>query len=338
MKKLLKLFFKAISWLLVVFVILTVVLSITKLSRPRNIELDLSSLDPIKKELYLRRYGGDMTVTTFSSMEVLKNDVIDYYKNLLKGEMGYTYRVVRKVDTMGNHVSFRENIEPIDQILKTGFKRSIKLLGSSLGIALVLGILKGIFDSKKEKKSSSTFKLFTTVLGLSVPAIFLGPLLQFMAFWLSNTYKINLPLGGYQTLRHMILPMITLSILPTMYVARLTAVAMDRAYEDEYVRTAISKGSSKLRVLWVHVFRNAIVEVAGSLTSVLTIVISDLAIVEYLFDYEGITYMMLENYDRGQSDVVTGLALVLCGIFLFFYLLFKLLKYILDPKGRGVAI
>lgn len=337
MKKGFKLFIKAISWILTVFVILTLVIIITKVAKPSSVGIDVDSLG-IRKEMFLRRYGANLNRTTFTSVKDLKNEVIDYYKMLLKGELGWTYKIVRTVDSMGNPISRRENIEPIGGILKTGFNRSIKLLSVAISISLVLGILKGVFDSKKDKQDGSSFKLFTTVIGLSIPAIFLAPLLQLLGMWLSYTYKINLPFRGYETSRHLILPTIALSILPTMYIARITAVAMDRAYENEYIRTAISKGSSRLRVMWIHVFRNAIVEIGGSLPSVLTILISDLAIVEYLFDYKGLTHMMLEYYHQGQSDVVTGIALVLCAIFAVFYLLIKLLKFALDPKGRGAAI
>ncbi|TAH62695.1 MAG: ABC transporter permease [Gottschalkiaceae bacterium] len=337
LKRIIKLLIKSISWLLIAFIILTLVIAITKLSKPRQIDIDISSLSDIQREIFLRRYGGSTTITTSTSFETLKDDVISYYKLLLKGDLGWTYKIVRKVDSMGNRVSYRENLEPINEILKTGFFRSMKLLVSSLGLALVLGILKGVFDSKKHKKNNSTFKLFTTVIGLSIPVIFLAPLFQFLGIWLRNKYGFNIDVVGYEKLKHMVLPMIVLSILPTMYIARLIAVAMDKAYENEYVRTAISKGSSRLRVMWVHVFRNAIVEVAGSLPAVLTIIISDLAIVEYLFEYKGLTYMMIDFYDKGQPDAVTGLALVLCAIYLSFYSLFKLLKFVLDPK-RGRAV
>lgn len=337
MKKGFKLLMKIMSWFLTVFVILTLVITITKVAKPSSVGIDIDSLG-MRKEMFLRRYGGNLNRTTFMSVKDLKNEVIDYYKMLLKGELGWTYKIVRTVDSMGNPISRRENIDPIVGILKTGFDRSIKLLSAAISIALILGILKGVFDSKKDKKSGSTSKLFTTVLGLSIPAVFLAPLLQMVGMWLSYTYKINLPFRGDETFRHMILPTIVLSILPTMYIARITAVAMDRAYENEYIRTAISKGSSKLRVMWIHVFRNAIVEIVGSLPSVLTILISDLAIVEYLFDYKGLTHMMLEYYHQGQSDVVTGIALVLCAIFAVFYLLLKILKFVLEPKGRSATI
>lgn len=338
MKGVLKLFVKGISWLIVIFIILTLIIAITRLSKPTRLNVDLDSMGGITREIFLRRHGDNLSFTKVSSVKDLKDDVIEYYGMLLKGELGWTYQIIRTVDSQGNHIVRMQKMEPVDKIVVTGFKRSMKLLSGALVIAIIAGIVKGVFDSKKGKKKASTLKLFSTVVGLSLPVIFLVPLLQFIVAGINKKYGFNFPVSGYETLKHMILPTVVLSILPTMYIARITAVAMDEAYEDEYVRTAISKGSSKLRVMWIHVFRNVIVEVAGSLTSVLTIIISDLALVEYLFDYRGLTYMMLEYYDQGQSDLVTGLALVLFVVFLFFYMLFKLLKYALDPKGRRSAI
>lgn len=337
LKSIFKLFAKVIFLIMILFIILTSIIAITKLSSTSHVGVDPSTLG-MNQETYLRRYGEHLSRTTLTTAADLKQEIIDYYKTLLKGELGWTYKVTRYIDSSGNFKSRLDQDESIKDILKIGFSRSIKLLSGALAIALIGGMLKGIFDSKKGKKESSTIKLFSTIVGLSIPVIFLAPLLQLLGMWIRNTYGYNIPIVGYETIRHTILPIIALSILPTMYIARMTTVAMDEAYEEEYVKTAISKGSSKIRILWLHVFRNAIVEITGSLSSVLTIIISDLAIVEYLFEYKGITYMMLDYFDKGQSDAVTGLALLLCLIFLCFYLLLKILRYVLDANGRSRTI
>lgn len=338
LKGVIKFLKKGISGMLVVFIILTLIITITQLSKITSIGANLEGMSPMQREIYLRRYGGNLEITRLSSPKEISQNVVSYYRMLLKGDLGWIYGTIRYVDSQGNSLVRMDKQEPINVILKTGFERSIKLLSTSLIIAIIAGIIKGVFDSKKGRKKASTLKLFTTVIGLSLPVIFLVPLLQFIVNEINKKFGFRFPITGYESLKHMILPTIALSILPVMYVARITAVAMDKAYEDEYVRTAISKGNSKLRVMWVHVFRNVVVEITGSLTAVLTIIISDLAMVEYLFDYRGITYLMLEYYEQGQADAVTGLALVLSLIFVFFYLLFKLLKLMVEPKGRSSAI
>lgn len=317
---------------------MTSIIAISNVSTTRVPVIDISEIPVDQRVGFLKKYGNQLERTTLSTAKEVKESVIDYYKTILKGELGYTKKLIRYVDSGGNHKSRYENLEPIEGILKDGFIKSMKLLFTALGIALIIGIPKGIFDSKKGKDTNSTIKLFITVIGLSIPIIFLGPLLQYAAISLRRKYGIIFPTIGDSSLKHMILPTIALSVLPTMYIARITAIAMDKAYEDEYVRTAISKGNSKFRTMWVHVFRNAIVEITGSLSSVLTIIISDLALVEYLFEYKGLTHTMLTYFNLGQSDVVTASALILAAIYLSFYIVFQTLKYILIPRGRSSMI
>lgn len=329
---------KFIYTLFLGFIIITSIIAIANISRTRTPLVDIDKIPVDQRVAFLKKYGNHLERTTLSTAKEVKEDVIDYYKKILKGDLGYTKKLVRYVDSSGNHKSRYENIDPVDGIVKDGLMRSLKLLITALAIALIIGIPKGIYDSKKGKETNSTIKLFITVIGLSIPIIFLGPLLQYAAISLRSNYGIIFPTIGDSTLKHMILPTIALSLLPTMYIARITAIAMDKAYEDEYVRTAISKGNSKLRTMWVHVFRNAIVEITGSLSSVLTIIISDLALVEYLFEYKGLTYTMLRYFELGQSDVVTASALILAAIYLSFYILFQILKYVLIPRGRSSII
>ena len=339
LKNIFKQALSGISWIVIALIILTLIITITNLSRISHSYVKLDNMNDIQKEAFLREYGGNLTRTNLSTGEALKNNIINYYKMLLRGELGWTYEVKR--DGKGPKplgVSYIVKVESVEEIVKFGFGKSMRLLSSSMGIAIFLGIIKGVFDSKKDKKKDSTFKLFTTVIGLSIPVIFIVPVLQITAQYLRRTYGINIPTAGYETIRHTILPIIALSILPTMYIARITTLAMDKAYEDEYVRTAISKGSSKLRVMWTHVFRNSIVEVIGSLPSILAIIISDLVLVEYLFNYRGLTYMIVDYYNQGQSEAVTGIALTLCSMYLVFYALIKLVKFFIDPKERGNVI
>lgn len=339
MKRIFKLSIKAISVLIIVFIIMTLIIALTKISSPRHVYIDYEAMSTRQRVDLLRRFGGDLTVTTFTSLEDLKREVTNYYRNLFRGELGYIYKPVREFnEALGVDLTRYEPIEPITNILKIGLARSIKLLGSALGIALILGPLKGVYDSKKEKKSNSTLKLFTTVIGLSLPVIFIATLLQFILVKLNFKYGIRFPVFGHQSLKHMLLPLITLTIMPTMYIARLTAVAIDKAYKDEYVRTALSKGSSKLRVLWIHVFRNAILQITDSIPTTISLLISDLVLVEYLFNYEGLTHTMMKYYDMAQSDVVTAVALVLCSIFILFYILLKIMRFALEPRGRSSAL
>jgi ABC-type dipeptide/oligopeptide/nickel transport system permease component len=299
MKQNLKLIGRIIGWIVFVFLIITFIIVIAKLPSNFDIQFDL-------KELRI-----DSNV----SFSYMKKEVIYYYKELLKGSLGKGNKGI-----------------PVWKLVGIGFSKSIILLIGSLLISIVFGILKGIFDSRKEKQTTSTIRLLPTLIGLSMPDIFVIILIQSFVVWLHNHGIKYFPVAGYENLRHAILPMISLSIIPTMYIARITALTMDNIYDQEYIRTALGKGASRLRVIFIHVLRNAIVEIADSFSSIASILISSLLLVEYFFYYPGLTLIMYNNYEGGQTDVVIGVALIIGLIYFVIDSFFKLLRFFLNPK------
>lgn len=243
---------------------------------------------------------------------------MDYYRVLLGGSLGK------------NRYG-----EPVSYIISQGFKRSITLLIGAIIISIVFGILKGIFDSKRGKPQGSTLKLLTTVIGLSLPDFFVIVIVQAIITWIYVNFGIRtLPHSGFQELKHAILPTITLAIIPTMYIARITATSIDTIYGEEYVKTAIGKGLSNIRIIFVHVLRNVIVEIASSFSAIATMLLSSLIIVEYFYFYPGLTITMYSNYFRRDSQVVIGIAIIIGAIYISLDLIFRIIRHRLNPQGR----
>jgi len=300
----------------------------------------MEGLDELSIMKIQSRFDHRSTIVSLSSMSTLKNNVIDYYQTLSKGHFGWIYGSIGSRSAIYTPEQFNEmkkQMVPVSEVIWEGLKKSGLLIVAAFLISLVLGTIKGVFDSKKGKKNDSSLKLISTLVGLSIPDISIVWILQAAMILLTRALDqkyLLLPLSGDMGLKYTIMPIITLSILPTMYVARITSMAIDHAYNHDCIRTAISKGSSPLRVIWIHAYRNAVVEVVGSIPSIITTLISNLVIVEYLYYYKGLTFLMMDYYDKGESDAVTGIAITLYGIYLVFYLLSKLTKYTLDSKGR----
>jgi len=164
----------------------------------------------------------------------LKSETIDYYKLLLSCSFGITSKN-----------------KPVWDYIRRGFPMSITLLISSLILSIIFGVIKGIFDSKKHKSYSSNAKLLSTITFLSIPDVFLIILFQGIAIWLYRNGIEFLPAAGNSSLKHAILPILTLSIIPTNYIARITSLSFDDIYEKEYIKTAIGKGASNLRIIWI---------------------------------------------------------------------------------------
>ncbi len=296
--------FKIFGEIIFIFILLTFIISLVTLPQNFNIKFDFEQ----------------MKVISNVTLVQVKDNVVDYYKILLSGSFGYTSAGISKRSVWG--------------YIDTGFKRSFVLLVGAILIAIVFGIIKGIFDSKKDRQKPSNIKLTSSLVLLSMPDIFVIIVIQAIVVWLYKNGIKTLPVAGYKTAKHVILPMISLSIIPTIYIARITALSIDEIYNYEYLRTALGKGASKIRIVFVHVLRNAIVEIAGSFSSVATMLISSLLVVEYMYFYPGLTYMMYQNYLKRETNVVIGIAIIIGIIYFVLDLAFKILKLLLNPKTR----
>jgi len=242
----------------------------------------------------------------------LKEDVADYLKTLASGTLGKNRR---KQD-----VSIQ---------IKKSTMRTLKLMLSAVIVSLVLGVIKGVMDSKRSKGNVKDLKLVSTVLFLSLPDIITILLLQSMVVVMAKAGFKIFPVIADDRVIALILPVLVLSVIPLNYISRITAISIENVNTKPYITTAIGKGASKVRVLWVHIFRNAIIEIVSSFSSIAAMIFSSLLLVEYMFAYPGIAYTMFEYFR--DTNVVIAAAIVFALLFYVIDLIFSILKYMLMP-------
>jgi len=242
----------------------------------------------------------------------LKEDVADYLKTLASGTLGKNRR---KQD-----VSIQ---------IKKSTMRTLKLMLSAVIVSLVLGVIKGVMDSKRSKGNVKDLKLVSTVLFLSLPDIITILLLQSMVVVMAKAGFKIFPVIADDRVIALILPVLVLSVIPLNYISRITAISIENVNAKPYITTAIGKGASKVRVLWVHIFRNAIIEIVSSFSSIAAMIFSSLLLVEYMFAYPGIAYTMFEYFR--DTNVVIAAAIVFALLFYVIDLIFSILKYMLMP-------
>ena len=213
-------------------------------------------------------------------------------------------------------------------LVKIALKKSMKILIGGLIIAVVFGILKGIFDSRRGKNRNSSFKILFTIIPISLPDVLIVAMLQAFAIWLIQHGVKIFKVAGVGTWNHEVLPIVALSILPACYIARVTALSIESCYEQEYVKVAIGKGCSSRRILWNHVMRNAIGIIFESLSNITAMIITNMMIVEYMFSYSGITSMLMNSF-RNYERSTTIVTIIVIG-FIYFVLdaLFQIMKKI----------
>lgn len=115
-----------------------------------------------------------------------------------------------------------------------------------------------------------------------------------------------------------LLPLITLTLIPTVYLIRTLSEHTYDELTENYILTARSKGMGKIYILFRHALRNILPFLKADLHKVVAIMIGNLFIVEYLFNIRGLTRLIFSKYYSYQYD------LVICCLFSFIVLYFTI--------------
>ena len=231
--------------------------------------------------------------------------------------------------------------EDVGGLIKLTLGRSMRIFSIALVLALVIGVPKGIFDSRRNNKQSN-FKLLQTLIPLSIPDVLTISVVQMIGFYL---YKNKISLFGLGPIMHIgyehwtngIYPVIALSLVPAAYIARITASSIEVVYEKDYILTARGKGCSEMRIILNHTMRNILTDLIGSFPAITSIMFSSLFIIERIFYYPGIAFEMLALYGKPARDGSTtiallGLAMSLAITYFLFYTLLEIINGVLSPK------
>lgn len=191
--------------------------------------------------------------------------------------------------TVYNGVSLHENI------WRT-FKKSMVITIPALLLGFFLGIAKGIFDYRVRNKLGRLFGVTTTRFFLSVPDLFLIITLQLLIMEGFEAGLLpHIVVYGSDQLSVIILDIIFLAIYPMFYIANVTFFSIRDEQGMDYIRTAFSKGTSSLKVLYRHVLKNSFIKILSHTNTITLYTLSNLFIVEYLTNYRGAAYFFFQT-------------------------------------------
>ncbi|AOT70418.1 M28 family peptidase [Geosporobacter ferrireducens] len=240
---------------------------------------------------------------------------------------------IRNLSTEGLGKSLR-NISVLE-IIQTSFFKSMKLILSTLSFSIIIGMMKGILDGYRDKGKENLHSL-GTIGALSIPDVLVVMIVQILIVWM-HQHQILEPIMATETMRKFFIPLICLSVVPSVYISRITAVALQDEMKKDYVKAAKAKGLSRNKILISHLLIGAAMKVVDSLVSVIPILISNLILVEYFFHYPGVIYMLLKAYQEQDTATFIGLSLALGSMYALFNLIFKLIAYWVNPLKREGA-
>jgi peptide/nickel transport system permease protein len=135
-------------------------------------------------------------------------------------------------------------------------------------------------------------------------------------------------------LRHIALPALALSTIPTALIARITRASMLEVLSTDYVRTAKAKGSSSWRVVWRHALPNASIPVVNIAGLQLGQLLTGAVLTESVFDWPGLGRHLVDAVLKSDYAVVQGATLLIAAVFVLTNFVVDLAYVALDPRVR----
>ncbi|MDW6025758.1 ABC transporter permease [Mesorhizobium sp. BAC0120] len=225
--------------------------------------------------------------------------------------------------------SFRTR-RPVLELINDRMWASLQLAIAAMVFAIVIAVPLGFLAALRPGSVLDSLTMVGAVSGLSLPQFWLGLLLMYVF-----ALKLNLlPSFGYGdgSLRHLILPAVTLGVTPLALLARTTRAGVLDVLNADFVRTAHSKGLSEAQVIRRHVARNALVLIITTVGLLFGSLIGQAVVIEKLFAWPGIGSLLVDSVSMRDIPVVQGTILVIVLWFLVINTAVDVVYAFIDPR------
>lgn len=236
----------------------------------------------------------------------------NYIWNVLHGDLGSSYKLNR----------------PIAGLIADAFPNTLKLAISSALVAWIIGIPAGIVSAIKKDSVLDRFLMGFSLVGISLPVFWAAMLLQYV---FGYTLGI-LPISGYKTVKHMIMPAFVLGWASSGTIARLTRSSLLGIMKNDYIRTARAKGIRETLVVVKHGLKNAMIPVVTMMAMQFAGLLSGAVLTESVFGIGGIGVLMVSAINARDMPLLQGSVIFSTMIIILGNMVADLLYSVLDPK------
>lgn len=239
----------------------------------------------------------------------------NYIKNAACGDFGVSYKLNRNVT----------------DLILNAFPHTVKLTIFASLIAWLIGIPVGIISAVKQNSLIDRFLMLFSLVGVSMPIFWAALILQ---YFLSFKWKL-LPVSGYATWKHMIMPAVVLGWSSAGSIARLTRSSLLEIMKNDFVRTARAKGLKEKGVVVGHALKNALLPVVTMMAIQIASLLSGAVITESIFGIPGVGRLAVNAIQTRDMPLLQGTVafttvLIICGS-----LVADLLYSVIDPRIRA---
>jgi oligopeptide transport system permease protein len=258
------------------------------------------------RDMLLKQYGLD---------KPLWEQYLTFMNNIIHGDLG---------------ASFQFPAHKVTDIIRQAFPSSLELGLISIAIAIIVGLTLGIIAALKHNKAGDYTAMFIAILGVSIPSFVLGPLLS---YYVGVKWGI-LPAGLWKGPSYRVLPAIALSFGTIAILARLMRTSMLDVLNQDYIKTAKSKGLSNITVVVKHTIRNAILPVITIIGPIFVNVITGTLVVEQIFSVPGLGKHFVSSVYSNDYTMISGLTIFYSAILILVIFITDIVYGFVDPRIR----
>jgi len=260
--------------------------------------------------------------TALGMDQPLPVQLVKWYGRLAQGDLGQSIFLRRPVVQ-----AVVERLEPT--LLLT-------LWGTLL--AILIGVPAGIVSARYHNTGVDQSFMALALLGLSIPNFLLG-LLMILVFgvwlgWLPVSGYVPLDEGVWLNVRSLLMPAVSLGLVQSALVARITRSSMLDVLREQYILSGRAKGLSERAVIYKHALKNAIIPTLTVIGITVALLIGGAVVIETVFNIPGVGRLIISAVLRRDYPVVQGVVLLIAVTYTVINLLVDLAYLVIDPRIR----
>ena len=257
------------------------------------------------------KYGLDKPLTT---------QYLVFLRNISQGDLG---------------ISFTQENRRVNDIIREHFPVSATLGILAVVFAGLGGVLWGALTALYRNRLPDTIIMFLVILGISVPSFVIAAIGQLSLVNLNNLAGTSiLPVGGWGTVQHMILPAMVLGLSTMAYLTRLMRSSMLEIVNSDYIRTANAKGLPSTQIFSRHQLPNAVLPVVTVLGPAIASITTGGFVVEIVFAIPGLGRYFVQAVQQLDYTVIMGTTVFFGAFLVFMVIVVDLFYGWIDPRVR----
>jgi len=235
-----------------------------------------------------------------------------YITNVIQGDFGTSLKTGRPVLT-----------EILDR-----FPQTVKLAAAGIFFAIIIGFTVGVLAAKFKDTFIDTLAMGFAMLGISIPGFWLAILL-IMVF----SVKLGwFPIAEGTGLRDLVLPSITLGLLASTIISRLTRNGMVEVLSKDYIRTARAKGLDERVIIVRHALRNVLLPIVTVIGLQIAGLLGGTVILEQVFNWPGLGTLAIDAISSRDFPLIQGTVLFMGVVYVSINILVDISYGIIDPR------